>query len=61
MKTKFLAMILAVLMLLVSFAGCGKERTAEDMERITVPQINPQETNEEGEEWTEGTNEQNRS
>lgn len=38
-----------------------KERTAEDMERITVPQINPQETSEEGEEWTEGTNEQNRS
>jgi hypothetical protein len=38
-----------------------KERTAEDMERITVPQINPQENNEEGEEWTEGTNGQNRS
>lgn len=38
-----------------------KERTAEDMERITVPQINPQENNEEGEEWTEGTNAQNRS
>lgn len=38
-----------------------KERTAEDLERITVPQINPQETSEEGEEWTEGTNEQNRS
>lgn len=37
-----------------------KERTAEDMERITVPN-NPQENNEEGEEWTEGTNEQNRS
>lgn len=42
-----------------------KERTAEDLERIKVPQEppqnNPQENNEEGEEWTEGTNEQNRS
>ena len=36
-----------------------KERTAEDMERITVP--TPQETEEEGNEWTEGTNAQNRS
>lgn len=40
-----------------------KERTAEDMGRITVPQNNPQENpnEEEGNEWTEGTNEQNRS
>lgn len=35
-----------------------KERTAEDMERINIPQINTQD--EEGEEWTGGTNSQNR-
>ena len=35
-----------------------KERTAEDMERINVPPVQPEE---EGKEWTEGTNEQNRS
>ena len=36
-----------------------KEMDAEDMQKITVPQPNEQE--EEGEQWTEGTNEPNRS